>query len=77
MGSCGHPGCRRLADHVGMNRVRVCDFCGAHNPGSVLFTCDNCQATRNLADLGMTERRTRERVTTAPAGDVSKAMKLV
>lgn len=40
LGPCGHPGCRRPAEYVGLNRV--CDFCGAHDADCTSFYCDDC-----------------------------------
>ena len=40
LGPCGHPGCNRAADYVGLNRV--CDFCGACDPECILFQCAEC-----------------------------------
>ena len=40
LGPCGHPGCRRPAEYVGLNRV--CDFCGAHDADCALFYCVDC-----------------------------------
>ena len=41
LGPCGHPGCGRPADYVGVNRV--CDFCGAYDPDCTLFSCSDCK----------------------------------
>lgn len=40
LGHCGHPGCTRLADIQGLNRV--CDGCGAHDPECMKFCCEGC-----------------------------------
>ena len=40
LGHCGHPGCRRIADIQGLNRL--CDGCGEDDPECELFYCVWC-----------------------------------
>ena len=54
IGACGHPGCSRAAEWVGLNRV--CDFCAAGDPTNdhadgdpdcELFHCSRCLVLTN------------------------------